>query len=525
MKIEVVEVLTLNQEVARSRNAQIRALYAEDEGLSPEVFWEPTQPLDGHPANSEAARHRFRGFRFEEAAGPREALAQLRKLCHQWLRPETHSKEQILELLVLEQFLSTLPGKLRVWVESQHPEDCQEAVALVEDVTWISEEEALPDVDPTCSLETTAQQEEKEEKGTTCPSKALPEEPVTFLDVAVDFNREEWDLLDPAQKTEYHDVMLETFRHLVSVGWENTLECKELTPKSPTPGAEPAHDRKVDKPSRAEVLSSASGDDLQGGAPEAQDTTLKHVGLTQAESLSQKQHCESPRSQADTGLDPSHVSLQKTLPKKRLRKRGSRVKKVTHNSHEKIHQKSRKGNKARESSGCGIVGRSTQQVTFTRIHKGSQTCRCSACGKTFCNPRYFSVHKKIHTGEKPYVCQDCGKAFIQSSSLTQHQRIHTGERPFKCRECGRTFNDRSAISQHVRTHTGAKPYQCQVCRKAFRQSSHLVRHQRTHTGERPYMCNECGKAFTQSSHLIGHRKTHSGVKCKKKHLPHSAKAC
>ncbi|XP_037004344.2 neurotrophin receptor-interacting factor homolog isoform X2 [Artibeus jamaicensis] len=523
MKIEVVEVLTLNQEVARSRNARIRALYAEDECLSPEVLREPTQPPGSHPANSEAARQRFRGFRFEEATGPREALSQLRKLCYQWLRPEAHSKEQILELLVLEQFLGTLPGKLRVWVESQHPEDCQEAVALVEDVTWISEEEALPDMDPTCSLETTAQQEEKEEKETTYPSKALPEEPVTFLDVAVDFNREEWDLLDPAQRTEYHDVMLETFRHLVSVGWENTLESKELTPKSPIPEAEPAHDRKVDSPSRAEALSSTSGDALQGRAPEAQDTALKHVGLTQVESLSRKQHCESPSSQADTGLNPSHVSLQKTLPKKQLRKRG--VKKVIHNSHEKIHQKSRKGNKAKESSGCGTVGQSTQQVTFTRIHKGSQICRCSACGKTFCNPRYFSVHKKIHTGEKPYVCQDCGKAFIQSSSLTQHQRIHTGERPFKCRECGRTFNDRSAISQHVRTHTGAKPYQCQVCRKAFRQSSHLVRHQRTHTGERPYTCNECGKAFTQSSHLIGHRKTHSGVKCKKKYLPHSAKAC
>lgn len=44
------------------------------------------------------------------------------------------------------------------------------------------------------------------------------QEPVTFLDVAVDFNRDEWELLDPTQRTEYHDVMLETFRHLVSVG-------------------------------------------------------------------------------------------------------------------------------------------------------------------------------------------------------------------------------------------------------------------------------------------------------------------
>lgn len=77
----------------------------------------------------------------EDAAGPREALAQLRELCRQWLRPEARSKEQVLELLVLEQFLGALPARLRTWVQSQHPEDCQEAVALVEDVTWMSEEE------------------------------------------------------------------------------------------------------------------------------------------------------------------------------------------------------------------------------------------------------------------------------------------------------------------------------------------------------------------------------------------------
>lgn len=30
-------------------------------------------------------------------------------------------------------------------------------------------------MDPACSLETTVQQQEKEEKETTCPSEALPE--------------------------------------------------------------------------------------------------------------------------------------------------------------------------------------------------------------------------------------------------------------------------------------------------------------------------------------------------------------
>lgn len=100
---------------------------SEEEGEDP--LWDPWDPGDPGP---EAARLRFRCFHYEEAVGPREALAQLRELCRQWLRPEVHSKEQMLELLVLEQFLGALPPEIRTRVQGQWPGSPEEAAALVD---------------------------------------------------------------------------------------------------------------------------------------------------------------------------------------------------------------------------------------------------------------------------------------------------------------------------------------------------------------------------------------------------------
>ncbi|XP_053521991.1 zinc finger and SCAN domain-containing protein 29 isoform X1 [Artibeus jamaicensis] len=90
--------------------------------------------LRGNGTNSETFRQRFRKFHYQEVAGPREAFSQLWELCCRWLRPEVHTKEQIVELLVLEQFLAILPGEIQKWVQEQCPENGEEAVALVEDL-------------------------------------------------------------------------------------------------------------------------------------------------------------------------------------------------------------------------------------------------------------------------------------------------------------------------------------------------------------------------------------------------------
>ena len=41
---------------------------------------------------------------------------------------------------------------------------------------------------------------------------------MTYDDVHVNFTGEEWNLLDPSQKTLYKDVMLETYRNLNAIG-------------------------------------------------------------------------------------------------------------------------------------------------------------------------------------------------------------------------------------------------------------------------------------------------------------------
>ncbi|XP_077187012.1 uncharacterized protein LOC143834243 isoform X2 [Paroedura picta] len=474
---------------------------AEFRGGTPELYGRPAPPVkvkeeaededEGDAACPEMWRRRFRQFSYWEAEGPQEVFGQLWGLGHQWLRPERHTKEQIVEMVVLEQFLAVLPQGVRGLVRERGPKTGAQAVALAEDILKRPQEAGRPEQKVLGPFKNVAENSPKSEQD---------DLDIMQVHISIEDQQEEEEEEEEA-----------SFLASNKQEWDSTVESAPFGTSQPGNVSEGCSEQGDSNPlldpEEAEMAGGPEGRECRLPGPPEKRGIAGFLGEEGRRDLNQSTFQHGIREIFDL------LEHQRQQAKEKPYKCPYCREGFQDRSHLAIHERTHTGEKPFRCSSCEkSFSQHSNLLRHERTHTGEKPYKCVDCEKSFNQKASLVIHKRTHTGEKPYGCLECGRNFSTSSQLITHKRIHSGEKPYQCSDCGQSFSRRPHLVVHERMHTGEKPYQCPDCGQSFRNSSVFTVHKRTHTGEKPYKCSYCGQSFSRKTNLVKHERIHTGEK-------------
>ncbi|XP_067321333.1 zinc finger and SCAN domain-containing protein 22-like [Anolis sagrei] len=512
----------------------------------------------------EAQRQHFRQFCCQEVGDPRRVYSQVQELCCRWLKPERRSKEQILELLILEQFLASLPPDLQGWIRAGGPNSCSQAVALVEDFMMCQQEaERRKWQGPLMEecLDSPGKEEEPSEpykevtqngdteisvpgSGIKCLSHAdssLPhkgqevihagvkEEPMDPNETSLSLQIVQRGLTHPGQQTVVWEVLQENGRKVDTLdGRERSMvkteNCEdgrnesedtfEMTPhiiqgRGQEGGMQEEYKFKEEQRSRCNDLTTPFTSLVcqtlkvpgRGGLP-----LMAKGDRTSLDQLELDMMHINEDFQQNSYCDIPQRMISGEC-KSKLSERG-----VYLNRHPSHHTKDKLNHV--EPKYPPDWGRTLNYTKPLKRHPGlfseGRLHESSPCGQCRSEREHLLTHS--YPGERVHDCPECGKVFTSRPALLRHQEMHAEIKPYECSQCGKCFSQRKYLKSHELMHAGEKPYKCPECGKSFTGARNLKRHHRIHTGEKPFKCSECGKCFNEEGILKKHQRIHTGEK-------------
>uniref|UniRef100_A0A8C6X4W3 Uncharacterized protein n=1 Tax=Naja naja TaxID=35670 RepID=A0A8C6X4W3_NAJNA len=315
-------------------------------------------PISGGGSFSlETARRRFRQFCYQDTEGPRKACGQLWELCNHWLKPKNRTKEQILDVLILEQFLAVLPPGIRSRVWECNPETCARAVALAEE--FLSE----------LALHQKVHTRPKSYNCTECGKQ---------------FGRSSH--LTRHQKTHMGEECHVCTECGKRFRWAMELDIHQRIHAIEQPHYTMDADTLPQWPSEFNVTQNIfTGERKRHVCGECGKAFRWPSELATHQRIHTGEKCYFCTECGKGFIWPSELAA---------------------------HQRTHTEKQAYQCLECGEIFHDLYGLTrHQKTHLATKVYPCTECGKTFSRQSHLTRHRITHTGERPYPCIECGKRF------------------------------------------------------------------------------------------------------------------